>query len=362
MSTTIVERSDGRYCAAIQLNGKRRFVYGRSEKEVRNKLKALDKTIATTGTIPNPGRRTVSDLMHAWLTTAELRPKTLHGYKQTLSHIIPILGSLKLSRLEPIHLQRLYGELSPKSRRTAYRAHLLLHKALGLAVLWGWLPANPCDRVVKPRYTAERKDVWSPEETRRFLDCTREHRYCPLWTLAVCTGSRLGELVALRWTDYDEANGQVSISGNLQYVGRKWVEGTPKTRAGERTISLPREAVVALRQQKRRLVELRLKAGPEWVDSGLVFTNPHGGPLQQTRVQNAMQKEIGRLALPKLTPHGLRHVHASLLLSGGLPVPAVAARLGHANPGVTMAVYAHAFRKQDADAARLLSDALSTAR
>ncbi len=355
----VYQRADGKWCASLQDNGRRRTVYGKSEREARKKLADLQKQLATNGTLPDPGRRTVAELLDAWLQTADLRPKTMAGYRQTLALVLPNLGHLRLARLEPVHLQRLYADLGKTSKRNAYRSHLLLHHALKLAVLWGWLPANPAERVIKPQYRAERKEVWAAEQLRAFLAGTGGHVYGPLWTLAVCTGCRLAELVGLRWQDVDTASGAVAVKRTLQRVGSQWVESPPKTKAGERTIALPPEALTALRRQKALQGAQRLKAGPEWQDLGLVFTSPTGKPLQQTWVQNAMRAECDRLALPRLTPHGLRHLHASLLLAEGLPVPAVSARLGHASPAITMAIYAHAMKRQDTEAAQAIAKAMA---
>ena len=129
---------------------------------------------------------------------------------------------MKLARLEPVQLQRLYADLGKYGQRAPYRAHLLLHHVLGLAVIWGWLPANPADRVVKPKYSAERKDVWNTDQLRTFLEGTSEHWLNPLWTLAVVTGARLGELVGLRWSDANDDLSRIAIRQNLQYVRGEW--------------------------------------------------------------------------------------------------------------------------------------------
>ncbi|MCL5961824.1 MAG: site-specific integrase [Chloroflexi bacterium] len=355
---TTYQRSDGRWCASLQVNGKRRVLYGKTEREARRKLAMLQRQIATTGTLPDHSRRSLAELIDAWLESAELRPKTLAGYRQTLALILPHVGHLKLPKLEPAHLQRLYADLGKTSKRNAYRAHLLLHHALKLAVLWNWLPSNPADRVVKPKYRAERKEVWTAEQLRRFLDGTTGHQYNALWTVLACTGCRLGEALGLRWEDLDGA--VVAIRRNLQYVAGRWVESAPKTKAGDRSVTLPVEGVAVLRRQKARQAEWKLKAGAAWRDTrGLVFTTTGGRPLQQTWVQNDMKAECDRLGLPGLTPHGLRHLHASLLLEHGLPIPTVAAQMGHANANVTLAIYAHALKRQDEEAARVMQSVLA---
>jgi integrase len=226
-------------------------------------------------------------------------------------------------------------------------------------VLWRWLPENPCDRVVRPKYYAERKEVWTAEQLRAFLGGTVDDRLHPFWMLAVTTGCRFGELTGARWTDVDYQPGTLTIRRNLQRIKGKWVFSEPKTRAGQRTIALPPEAVVTLRHQKALQAEWRLKIGDGWHDNGLVFTSLTGQPLEPSAVTRGTQRACERLGLPYLTPHQLRHLHATLLLAEGVPIPAVSARLGHATPSITMSVYAHAVRRQDEEAAQVFRRVLA---
>src|SRR5215212_10742344 len=113
----ITQRQDGRFVSTIQLHGKRRFVYGRTEGEVRRKLKELQRETVLSGTVPTPGHRTVDDLLDAWLKACDptLKPKTLVGYRDTARwYIRPLLGHVRLSRLEPTHVQELYSMLAAK--------------------------------------------------------------------------------------------------------------------------------------------------------------------------------------------------------------------------------------------------------
>jgi integrase len=150
----------------------------------------------------------------------------------------------------------------------------------------------------------------------------------------------------------------VRIERNGQWLKGEWVEGEPKTKAGKRTLSLPPSVLAALRTQRAQQAAWRLQKGQDWQDAGLVFTNPSGRPLPLITTEHALQRACERLGLPPLTPHGLRHCHASLLLGAGLSLPAVSARLGHANPSVTMSVYAHVVGGEDKRAAEVISKVL----
>jgi integrase len=176
----------------------------------------------------------------------------------------------------------------------------------------------------------------------------------PIWLLALTTRCRLGELLALRWTDVQLDSGKVTIRRTLARINRGWVESSPKTQAGERTITIPSEAVAALRHQRIAQAECRLLAGAVWMDDDRVFSNLSGGPVQACWVEHAITEVCDGAGLPRVTPHGLRHLHASLLLGKGLPLTAVSARLGHASPHITMSIYAHALNAHDSEAADLI--------
>jgi len=359
---SISRRPDGRWQGALQVNGVRRVIYAKSEREAKAKIQALQREAYVNGALPDPGRKTVDDLLDAWIENVAptLKPRTIADYHAVCGRYIrPILGKIRLARLTPEHVQRMCTRLQATgAKRVPSYAFALIHRACEVAVLWGWLASNPCDRVLRPIHRAERKDVWSPADLRRFLDGTQDSWLHPLWVVAVATGARLGELLALTWADVDWETPAINIRRSVQWIGGAHVFSTPKTRSGERTIVIPQEAVAALKKQRAQQAAWRLKAGASWQgNTELVFSGT-GGPLLHSTVDRAMRRECDRLSLPRLTPHGLRHLSASLLLDRGLALPAVSARLGHANPNITAAVYSHAIRGQDKQAAETLQQAL----
>ncbi len=340
---SISQRQDGRWQASLQVEGRRRTVYGRTRGEVAKRLDELRRQASLSGTLPDPGKRTLGDLLDAWLDAKAptWHPRTLRDHVATCERYIrPALGLLPLAKVTPDRIARLYTKIQAAGRhRTALKCHQVLAPALALAVRWAWLASNPCDRVERPKWRPERRDVWTPGELLRFLDGTREHWLHPLWVVLACSGCRLGEALALEWADVDLRGGTLTIA-------------KAKTPAGVRTVTLPRDAVEALRRQA--VWRLAHGHGGPAVFSG----ERSGGPLHPTTAEQAMRRECRRLALPPLTPHGLRHLHASLLLSEGLSVPEVSRRMGHAHSGVTMAVYAHVVSPDDGAAADAMARAL----
>jgi len=353
---TVVLRKDGRWQASLQVNGVRRTVYGRTEREARAKLRELRRQADTDGALTTPGKRTVTDLIDAWLTSApNLKPTTVARHRRFFdTYARDVLGRVRLERVTPDQLQRLYAGLTPS---VASAVHRLLHRAFAVAVLWRWLASNPADRVLPPVYQPQRRELWAHAELQTFLDGTADHWLQPLWLVLLGTGLRLGEALALTWSDVG-LGVAVTVSGTLQRLDGAPVVTTPKTPSSARTVMVPPEVTAALQRQKTQQDVWREAAG-DWHESDLVFTGTQGNPLWPSTVQHALKRECARLGLLAVTPHGLRHLHASLLLHEGVPVTAVSARLGHANPAITLKVYAHALAGQDAQAAMAIGRALA---
>lgn len=349
---SITRRKDGLWQASLQVDGTRRTVYAKSEREARAKLRTLQRQVDTEGALHTVGRRTMSDLVTAWLESApDVKPTTAKQYRWFYDkYAEPAIGDIRLDKITPDKLQRFYARLTPA---VGEKLHRVLHRAFAVAVLWRWLPSNPCDSVLKPAYKASRPNLWNREEIEVFLSATENHWLQPLWVLLLGTGCRLGEALALQW-DSVGLGVAVTVDGTLHRTDGEWLVGEPKTRNAVRTVILPAAVTEALHRQKAQQNAWQEAAGHDWHDTGFVFTGKTGKPLFASTVQHAMKRMCTQLGLPPVTPHGLRHLHASLLLDEGVPVTAVSARLGHANPQITLRIYAHALAGQDGQAAQAI--------
>lgn len=222
-----------------------------AEKKLAELLHQLD-----TGTYLKPGKTKLGEFLERWLKEVvwpNLAPRTAEGYQHIVKrHLMPALGALKLTQLKPEHLQRYYadklaggrcdggGGLSPKTVR---HHHVTIHDALQTAVKWGLLARNVADAVSPPR--AQRPDMrtWDAGSVHQFLDAARETPYHALFYLALFTGMRRSELLALRWKDVDLMLGQVYVNRSLhQLRNGATVFRQPKTAKGRRTVALPPSA------------------------------------------------------------------------------------------------------------------------
>ncbi len=190
----------------------------------------------------------------------------------------------------------------------------------------------------------------------------RHHRLFAFFHVAAYTGARRGELLNLRWKDIDLDGQKITITGSTAVIGGERVNGTTKS-GRTRVVSIDDETVAVLHQRKSDQAAEQLKADDSWrgTKDGYVFTTGWGEPIYPDTVTSLMTKlthahngpDQGprpKDQLPHARLHDLRHLHATTLLLSGVPVHVVAARLGHADPAVTLRVYAHVIRSAEAAA------------
>ncbi len=337
------QRKSGLFEARVQRDGRRYSVYGRTEAEALQRLAELERRLAIDQP-PAPGRLTVGELYQRWLATEAKRwkPRTAWNYQRLYDRSIgPALGNVRLARLTPDRLQRFFAGLP--GNRVPHEAYRALHRCFTLAVRWGWLPANPCHRVIPPAYRPARPELPDAEALARlFQRCLEsDDDYAPLVGLALLTGLRLGEITALRWGDVDLEAGRVHVQRSGQWIGGKWTETEPKTAAGRRTVPIGELGVRLLKRQKAVAARRKLQAGPAWQENGLVFPARDGRPLRGSVAERAVERLCRQAGVPRLTPHQLRHASASLALAAGTPLPDVSRRLGHSTPAITTRLYIH---------------------
>ncbi|HZS02204.1 MAG TPA: site-specific integrase [Chloroflexota bacterium] len=354
---SIRQCADGRWEATIRLAGRRYWFKGKTQADARAKLHDFQKRYHL-GQVVEPRRLTLGQYLDQWLEagTADWRPKTAHGYKSLIEmYWKPELGHVQLQRLTPAMLAASYAKWRPdRSGGTLLNVHRCLHRALVVAVRWGLVARNVADAVEAPKARRRRPLLWSVEQATQFLAATRGDRWHVLWALLLGTGCRLGEALALRWSDVDLATRTMVIQRSFVWAGNERVEGEPKTLSGVRTLVLPPFAVSALQSWHKAQVAERLAMGPAWPEGDLIVTLPTGGVPTQWQCRTAFHRACRGADLPPIRRHDLRHLTASVMLAQGLPLPAVARQLGHATPAITAAVYSHALMGADEQAAQAL--------
>src|SRR5579884_1921675 len=281
------------------LDGTRRVFYGKTFDEVRGKLADAQENAKKALPIP-AARLTVADLLDRWLrdvAALRVRRTTLLRYTADVeNHIKPSLGKLKLRELTPERVQKFIAELSAAglSPRSVAHCRAVLRIALGQAEREGAIGRNVAKLVTLPRQTQKKVKALGPDEARALLDAFQGDEFEHLVTLALATGMRQGELLGLSWGDIDLDAGTVRVRKQLQRIEKAYELTELKTERSRRTLSLPAIAVAALRAQRTKQAEWRLLFGPEWQNTGLVFTTPTGrylnGPSLTHRFQEKLKK------------------------------------------------------------------------
>lgn len=341
-------KSDGRWVGSVTLpDGTRKVFYGQKRVEVaekiNNALHDLSRGILATG--PNV---TVQEYTEHWLEEIHkpmIKLKTYTDYQGLLrNYIVPGLGAIKLQNLTPQQVQAFYSKKLKEgfAPKTVKNIHVLLHKALNDAVKWNMLPRNICDAVTPPRLSHKEHTVLTVEQARTLLKQVENHHFKALLTVALITGMRCGELLALHWSDIDFAHCSLQVQRTVaHFKNLGYVESEPKTAKSRRQIKLPFFAVEILINHQAQQNELKNKNANVWVDKNLVFTGIEGNYISLTTLRETFNKVLKQAGLPHMRFHDLRHSAATIMLSRGTHPKVVQEILGHSQISITLDVYSH---------------------
>ena len=356
---TIRQRPDGRWEARYTLGidpgtGKQiqKSVYGKTQKEVRQKLTAITAEI-DDGTYMEPCRMTLDEWLDIWLRDylTGVKPSTAYLYqRQAKLYIRPALGSVRLDRLEPHTIQRFYNSLHeerdgkpPLSAKSIKNIHGILHKALQQAVLPNYLRTNPTNACILPKIIKKEIHPMDDRDTALFLEAIKGCRYELLLKVDLFTGLREGELLGLMWDCVDFEKGTILVNKQLRRSQRKggtYYFSPPKNNKS-RTITPAPYVMKLLQAQKVQQAEQRLMAGPAWEASGLVFTNEFGRYVSYRAIFDSFKRIVKRIGLPDARIHDLRHTYAVNCIRAGDDIKTVQSNLGHATAAFTLDVYGH---------------------
>lgn len=361
------------YLGVDQVTGKKAktSVTGRTRKEVKQKAKhAQDDFISNgctvTKVVPVKNYQELADL---WLDSYQLtvKPQTFVATKQMLyNHLIPIFGSLRLAKLSVSYIQSFINDLSTQIVHYAV-VHSINRRVLQYGVSLQLLPFNPARDIILPKQPKREntaiKFIASDDLKALLLHMEKlafkKYSYYldyVLYSVLLATGCRFGEVVALEWSDIDLENGTISVSKNYNRFLK--LIGTPKSKAGVRTISIDKKTVNMLRLYKNRQRQLYLQSGAR--ASSVVFATPTREYQNLATRQEALDRRCAEISIPRFTFHAFRHTHASLLLNAGISYKELQYRLGHATLAMTMDIYSHLSADKEKEAVSYFEKAMNS--
>lgn len=362
---TIYKRADGRWHAQLTLpDGSRKSYYGKTQKEVQQKL--LEGRKALQGNLPVPNeRQTVEMYLKDWLEMVQppaIKARTHLRYQQFVNNIIPVLGRVSLAKLTPQQVQGMYAKhlQAGMSPTTVNHLHALLHVALEKAVRLSLVARNVCDYVDPPPIVSAERPTWTIEQARQFLEAIAGDPLEALYVLEMYTGMRQGELLALQWPEVDLKAGALEVIATLSYVRGQFLLTPPKTQRSRRTIYLAQPVIDALQDHRQRQLERKMRLRDIWDDSyDLVFPNGIGRPIEGNHLlQRSFYPLVEQAELPRIHFHDLRQTVSHMLKQLGVSLDSVAETFGHENRYITDRFYGHATPDLQKQAMKALERAL----
>lgn len=371
------DKTRGRWVGVLTVgwrDGKpvRRKVSAKSRADATRKLRELREKV-DAGQLPSGRLPTVEEWMNYWLeeiAAARIRPYTLASYRSKVTQYInPLIGSHRLDRLRPEHIEQAWDELAqvgnpviddprPLSGTTALQAHRILSRALKVAHQRGHVQRNVATLIDAPSKDDTEMHPLTVAEAQRVLEAAEGQRNAARWSVALGLGLRQGEALGLTWQHVDLDEGTIHVRQALQRVkGKGLVFGPVKSRAGRRSVAIPDELLSQLKAHRTAQAAERLAAGSWWADADLVFCCEDGRPMDPSRDWKAWKALLEDAGVPHRRLHDARHTAATMLLAQGVPTRVVMEILGHSQISVT-SKYQHVVDEMHRDAAKRMGSAL----
>jgi integrase len=301
-------------------------------------------------------RITLNEYLDRWLEIAvkpRVRQKTCQDYDGILRRYIrPGLGDRVLVSLRPMEIQRTYHGMVERglSARTVRYTHAVLRSALRQALRWRLLLENPVDGVKIPRQLTGEMRSLTVEQAQAFLTAALATRHGPVLAVALTTGMRPSEYLALKWQDLDWTRQTVSVVRSLRRFDGRWCFSDTKRSRSRRPIKLQSWIVALLRDLQTKAIVQDLY--PEAHD--LVFRTQLGQPISADYLAKQFRSILDAAGVPRMRLYDLRHSAATIALAAGVSPKVVSEQLGHASTAFTLDTYAHVLpHMQDEAAARV---------
>ena len=357
--TVFFEKTRSRWKAELDTpQGKRISKRFKDKTDAENWLISQNSDI-NKGLFVEPDEITTGTWLIFWLDTYvknTVKQRTIERYVGLAKHCNEI-ANIKLQKIQPQEIQVLYVKLQDKiSAHTITKVHKILVTAFKKAYELGMLSKNTMQLVNPPKFKKKEIEIFTKMEIKKILSSVKKSRYYSRYysfiLAGVATGARLGELLGLRWIDFDYQKKEIFIRQSVQFSSQKgFIIETTKTVSGVRKISIPESLAESIRGNSPCDLESILKKNKNL----LIFQTSTGNPISQQNFNKAWKKILLQAEVEYKNFHVLRHTHATQLLAAGIPIVEVSRRLGHAKTSHTLDLYGQAIPNMDAEIADNIS-------
>lgn len=335
-------------------NGKliRKQLYGNTQKEVKDKLNEY-KENSSKGTLSSNEKLTLQEWFHTWLCdyrSNDLSRSTQDRYNGIYNNYIKNseIGVFKLKDLKTGYIQSYYNKLikeSGKTPDTIIFINKVLKCALNQARKENYINQNYCDNVIRPKLIQKKEvEIFTIEEQTKFIGSLQNNRYSALFVLVLATGLRMGEVLALKWSDIDFEKCElkvhlsikrVAIQGNIKGNKTEVIVQTPKTKYSIRNIPIPSNVINKLKLHKNRQTLEKIKAGMAYE------SNEIGKYTDERNLSRNYSQSLKDIGIPHKKFHSLRHSFATRLFENGESAKTVRVLMGHSSIKITLDTYTH---------------------
>lgn len=353
-------KTDNYYYVRIPIgkdaNGKHRYqtLYSKKKSDLEEKIKDYEKSKGINGQRLDKVPFTLAKWTYHYLFSyshPKVTPSSFQGYIGLYNiHIKDSnLGAMQLKDIHHQDIQTYFYSLKskkkynfgePLSKSTLIKIRFLLNKVLNAAVLNNLLATNPMIDIALPIDAKDAKPTlaFSLEEQRRYMTTANTSYYGLLYQVAICTGMRMGELIALKWENINFSTNEIYVIESIKYTTvydasgnskKEYVTKSPKSKMGTRTIPIPKLILLPLK-------ELKLKSCSQYV-----FSTKNGTHLNQGNINRGHKAICKKAGLVPVPFHALRHTYATRMLEAGENFKTLQTLLGHAQLSTTMDIYTH---------------------
>lgn len=321
----------------------------KTQKEAKKAERELLLSVEENGLPSGKTKTTFKEIANLWFESYQntVKPTTARNLEFKLNAMIrDYFKDIQISDITVVFCQDLFLKLS--KRYVMYASYAsILNRIMKYAVLLDIINTNPLDKVIKPKSKEVKKkdNCYTKDELNKFLSVAKKDSSQVFYILShtiAYTGMRIGEALALKWSDINFTDKTISINHTLVTVDGKKVLQTPKTKASKRIISVDQYTLKLLKEWQLEQKKAFFKLGKPYLHGdNFIFTNSFGELYFSNEIRKIMSRLIKRNGLKQISPHGLRHTHASLLFESGIQPKEISDRLGHTNIKTTLDLYTH---------------------